>query len=170
MNTQYQFKHIVIQHDLDAYDPDEACSTYMNALGLEGWSIAAVLEGSSFDGFSHTLIMQRPAPIAVEPQGNDDAKLLFAYKKALEAVSRLPFVTEETSWTWSDISKEQTRIARLALEDGVAPEQKQPAPVVESFNDYCVSCKLQTPHHVNNADRDLITCNECSYTHDMIPF
>jgi len=142
----------------------------IHLLGEDGWSVAAVFPESNTEDFSYTLLMQRPAPIAAEPQGNNDAQLLFAYKKALEAISRLPFVTEEQPWTWSDISKEQTRIARLALEDGVAPEQKQPAPVVESFNDYCASCKLQTPHHVNNADRDLITCNECGYTHDTIPF
>jgi hypothetical protein len=38
-------------------------------------------------------------------------------EQALEQISELPFVTEESAWTWSDISKKQTEIARVALED-----------------------------------------------------
>jgi len=40
-------------------------------------------------------------------------------ERALAQISELPFVTEETAWTWSDISKKQTEIARVALEDNV---------------------------------------------------
>ena len=40
-------------------------------------------------------------------------------EEALQQIADLPFVTEETPWTWSDISKKQTYIARVALEDNV---------------------------------------------------
>ena len=36
-------------------------------------------------------------------------------KAALEEIVRLPYFYEETAWTWSDISKKQTDIARAAL-------------------------------------------------------
>ncbi len=45
-----------------------------------------------------------------------------AYERALSAIAELPFVTEETPWTWKDISTEQTKIARIALEDGIYQE------------------------------------------------
>lgn len=36
-------------------------------------------------------------------------------RAALEEIARLPYFYEETAWTWSDISKKQTDIARAAL-------------------------------------------------------
>jgi len=43
-------------------------------------------------------------------------------ERALKYISELPFVTEESAWTWSDISKKQTEIAHLALEDNVCSD------------------------------------------------
>lgn len=34
---------------------------------------------------------------------------------ALKQIAELPYFYEETAWTWSDISKKQTDIARAAL-------------------------------------------------------
>jgi len=40
-------------------------------------------------------------------------------EQALKQILELPFVTEESAWTWSDISKKQSKIACIALEDNV---------------------------------------------------
>lgn len=45
------------------------------------------------------------------------------YKAALEEIVRVPYFYEETAWTWSDISKKQTDIARAALGLGNTPEK-----------------------------------------------
>lgn len=44
-----------------------------------------------------------------------DAREIKRLKAALEEIVRVPYFYEETAWTWSDISKKQTDIARAAL-------------------------------------------------------
>jgi len=170
MNAQrYEYMLAAFQIDGDVFFRHSPST--IDLLGESGWSVAGVFPESNHDGFNYTLLMQRPAPLTAEPLCGDDAKLLLPYKKALEAISLLPFVTEESPWMWSDISKEQTRIARLALEDGVAPSYKPSEPIVESsFSVYCPVCGRETLHQVNNADRNLVTCNVCDDTHTDIPF
>jgi hypothetical protein len=40
-------------------------------------------------------------------------------ENALQQIVDLSFVTEETAWTWKDISVKQTDIACIALKDNV---------------------------------------------------
>jgi len=58
----------------------------------------------------------------IKTERNQIEARIAAYERALSAIAELPFVTEETPWTWKDISTEQTKIARIALEDGIYQE------------------------------------------------
>lgn len=55
------FKFVAIQTDGDCYDPEaqKGGLDHLLMLGRENWRVVGVLPGSAYEGFGHTLIMQK---------------------------------------------------------------------------------------------------------------